>query len=63
MWRPDDFKNPYGDEWFMSSCNHQYALGESYEQGFNDCIQSLEPLIRKIAPSSKLVDILYEVKK
>lgn len=41
MWRPENFKNPYGEEWFMSSCQHQYNLGEAYEQGFNDAIEAL----------------------
>lgn len=40
-WRPSDFKNPYGEEWFLSACTHQYNLGEVYETGFNDGAKKL----------------------
>ena len=41
-WRPKGFKKPYGDEWFVSACQHQYNLGEAYETGFNDCLEALK---------------------
>ena len=59
VWRHEGFVNPYGDEWWTSVCQHQYDRGEAYETGYNACLEALEPLIRKIAPSSKLIDILY----
>lgn len=31
----------------------------AYEAGADAMLDALEPLIRKVAPSSKLVDILY----
>ena len=42
MYRPKGFKNPYGEEWFTSSCQHQYNLGEAYELGFNACLEALK---------------------
>ena len=58
MWRHEGFENPYGEEWFTSSYQHQYHLGEAYETGYNDCLEAIKLLIKKIAPFSKLMDIL-----
>ena len=40
-WRHENFKNPYGEEWYTSACQHQYNLGEAYETGYNDCLDAL----------------------
>ncbi len=55
MWRPDDFKNPYGDEWYLSACQHQYNLGEAYETGFNDCLEALKKTGVRVTKNTMMV--------
>ncbi len=56
MYRHEGFVNPYGEEWFMAACNHQYSLGEAYENGYNACVEAILKLVKEKA----LVDILEE---
>jgi len=50
-WRPKNWNNPYQDTGFDEELN-------IYEAGANAMLEALKPLIKKIAPSSKLMDIL-----
>ena len=56
-WRPDNWVNPYG----KSSPGFEYLIIErrAFENGADAMLAALQPLITKIAPSSKLMDILY----
>ncbi len=56
MWRPPDFQNPYGNEWFTSSCRHQYSLGEAYETGYNDALEALFKLARESPTGTFIID-------
>ncbi len=67
-WRPKGWQCPYwtppSDE---DSIGRKFrwereglSRGEAYEAGADAMLKALEPLIRKIAPSSKLIDILYK---
>ena len=64
MWRPDKEKwehNKFYDCMTLTAgggepCNPY----EVYEAGADAMLKSLERLIRKIDPSSKLIDILYK---
>jgi len=53
-WRPDNWSKYSNKQPPSGSPNT-----ESFEAGADAVLEALEPLIRKIAPSSKLVDILY----
>ena len=57
-WRPDNWVNPYGGK---SSQSVDYLIFErkAFEKGADTMLEALKPLIIKIAPSSKLMDILY----
>ena len=76
MYRPKNWKNPYGEEQIKEISPTTMAvqmkdgrcyrdkqivrmLEHRYEAGADAMLTALEPLIRKIAPSSKLIDILY----
>jgi len=63
-YRPDDWKNLYD----CSVCDTEPegcpgCGSNAFEAGYDRCLSDLEPLIRKIAPSSSLIDILYGEKK
>ena len=58
MWRPDDWFNPCFDEDSGGRKRASEGWGE-YEDGADDMLKSLEPLIRRTAPFSKLINILY----
>lgn len=70
MWRHKGFTNPYGNEWFLTSCQHQYKLGEAYESGYNDCLNAVVEYLesglenakvnRKVAEIEKCLQILRE---
>ncbi len=64
-YRHKDFKNPYGDEWWTTSCQHQYNLGESFEAGYSYALEHILSLLEEKAPSSVVIDILsgYECKR
>ena len=56
MWRDKNFKNPYGNEWYMSSCPQQYARGEAYETGYNDCLNALFKLAKESPTGTFVID-------
>ena len=61
-WRPEGYKSPYhktADYGQGKMSWNEHPEFSAYEAGYNKCLEDLEPLIRKIAPSSKLIDILY----
>ena len=61
MWRQKNFTNPYGAEWFTSSCQHQYSLGEAYEEGYNEAISAiLEELMSRRVVTNDLVNEFME---
>ncbi len=63
MWRPTGWKNPYLNPHWNDDGEVSGMEADIREEGADDILKSLEPLIRKIAPSSKLVDILYKGEK
>ena len=58
-YRPQNYENPHIKE--LPDGNLQYGGQQYYdfEAGYDKCLEDLEPLIREIAPSGKLVDIIY----
>jgi len=56
MWRPQGWRDDFKDNPFVTYIAPELA----YELGANDMLIALEPLIRQIAPASRLVDILYK---
>ena len=73
-WRPEGWDNPYrefdldidklGEKHISLRVLSEKEAKEAdkhvvFEVGADDILEALEPLIRKIAPSSKLIDILY----
>ena len=55
MWRPDDWEG-----YIVEELLSRYEGEIDYDIGANAMLRALEPLIREIAPSSKLIDILYK---
>ena len=56
MWRRKGFVNPYGKEWYTSSCQHQYNLGEAYEKGYNDCLKALFEMAKESPTGTFIID-------
>uniref|UniRef100_A0A6M3Y0Y6 Uncharacterized protein n=1 Tax=viral metagenome TaxID=1070528 RepID=A0A6M3Y0Y6_9ZZZZ len=58
-WRHEGFKNPYKSR---EECFEYQAVEpashDAYEEGYNDCLEAIIPLVKKVAPNSELVNIL-----
>ena len=44
-------KNPYGDEWWTSACQHQYNLGEAYQRGVNEALWGMVDWLKGVGNS------------
>jgi len=65
-WRPDNWINPFHNEYklpneYMNLSSDWKTEVNIYEAGADAMLEAIKPLIKRIAPSSKLMDIL-EVK-
>ena len=58
-YRPENWDNPYLTQWHGEIPCIDGCDVEVFEAGADAILRELEPLIREIAPSSRLVDILY----
>ena len=58
-WRPKDWNHKLLLNLARQESQDNFNHDASFEAGADAMIRALEPLIRRIAPSSKLVDIIY----
>jgi len=63
MWRHAGFVNPYGNEWFISGCQHQYSLGEAYETGYSDCLKEIIKYLGGGLDTAKVHRRIVEIEK